>query len=158
MESFIIALEAVIPIFIPIITGVLVRRFDWLTEQGISDANRLCFRLFMPTLLFNNIYSADLRLSEVKSLFVVCLLIVVMEFIFGFAFSKMMVDDTKKRSVLIQGFFRTNIVAMGLPLIQHLSNDVGTTKMAILITFFVPVFVILSVLLLEGLGRYQLRG
>lgn len=150
MESFLTALKAVTPIFLPILVGIVVKKLEWIGEVGTGELNRLCFRLFMPALLFSNIYSVDIDSLQLGPLLVFCFVGIGLEVIAGVMITPLFVKDVRRRSVIIQGLFRTNLVAMGLPLVQQLTNGRANGEMAVLIAIFVPLFVIISVVLLEG--------
>lgn len=150
MESFLTALCAVTPIFLPILVGVAVRKWNWIGEAGISDLNRLCFRVFMPAVLFSNIYQISTNGQQIGSLIGFCAVGLAIEALGGVLITPYFVRDVRRRSVIIQGLFRTNMVAMGLPLVEQLTNGKANGEMAVLIALFVPLFVIASVVLLEG--------
>lgn len=150
MESLVIAFSAVLPLCIPICIGILVKRLGWIGEKGTAEMNRICFFTMMPSLLFCNIYSIDLQTIRLGSLMLFCALGVAAELLGALILVPKFEKDRRRRPVLVQGIFRTNMVAMGLPLIEHLTEGRANGEMAVLIAVFVPCFIIISALLLEG--------
>ena len=56
MESFIFSVSAVAPIVLMVLIGYFLKRLGMMNEQFAKDANKLVFRVFMPVMLFLNIY------------------------------------------------------------------------------------------------------
>ena len=59
MENFLLAFNVVFPIFLIMMLGVILKRKNMLDEKSLNIINSLIFRLFMPTLLFFNIYNME---------------------------------------------------------------------------------------------------
>ena len=57
MENFLLAFNVVFPIFLIMMLGVILKRKSIVDEKSLNVMNSLIFRLFMPTLLFFNIYN-----------------------------------------------------------------------------------------------------
>ena len=60
MENFMLSANAVLPMFLLLATGYLSKRFGILSLEDIPRTNRIAFRIFLPCLLFYNIYNAEL--------------------------------------------------------------------------------------------------
>jgi len=148
MDSFIISLNAVLPMFILIIAGYYIKKSKLLNESAILKMNRVLFMFFLPILLFNNIYITDLYNTVRPSLMV----FVGISIIVVWALSWMILIIQKnpaKRGVLIQGIFRSNFIVIGLPIVINLySADMAgvTSFMAIIV---IPLFNVLSSITLE---------
>ena len=59
MDSFIFALSAVAPIIAMVAIGYFLKRIGWMNADFAKAANRLVFRVFMPVMLFVNIYKIE---------------------------------------------------------------------------------------------------
>jgi len=59
MENLITSFEAVLPLFLMIMLGMFLRRIGMLEEKVRLSLNKLCFKVFLPIYLFNNIYSIE---------------------------------------------------------------------------------------------------
>mgnify|MGYP002659290006 CR=1 FL=1 len=59
MESFFVALNAVLPMFIMLFIGFLVRKLKILQDSFLPQLNKIVFNVFFPFLMFNNIYGSD---------------------------------------------------------------------------------------------------
>ena len=58
MESIKLSFQAVMPIFILMLIGFLIKKFGLLDQKSNAIVNKLVFKIFLPVLLFYNIYSA----------------------------------------------------------------------------------------------------
>jgi len=61
MENLILSLNVVMPLFLAMATGYLMKQLGVLDDRTLVVMNGICFRLFLPALLFYNIYSTDLK-------------------------------------------------------------------------------------------------
>ena len=55
-NSFIFAINAVSPILLTVIIGYVLKKAALLTTDLAKAINKLVFRVFLPVMLFNNIY------------------------------------------------------------------------------------------------------
>ena len=60
MENLIVCLNAVLPLLVTMLLGYAARRMGKLGEQEILRMNNVAFFFFMPCLLFDNVYKADI--------------------------------------------------------------------------------------------------
>ena len=63
MDNFMLSVNAVVPMFLLLAAGFLSQRAGILSRSDVPRFNRVAFRLFLPCLLFYNIYCSDLRAS-----------------------------------------------------------------------------------------------
>ena len=56
MDSFIFSVSAVAPIVLMVLIGYFLKSIGMMNDQLAKDANKLVFRVFMPVMLFLNIY------------------------------------------------------------------------------------------------------
>ena len=59
MDSIILSLEAVAPIFILMSVGYFIKIIKLADKSQFDAMNRLVFKVFLPVLLFYNIYKTD---------------------------------------------------------------------------------------------------
>lgn len=149
MENFILSVNAVAPMFLLLATGFLSRKAGILSKEDVPRFNRVAFRLFLPCLLFYNIYCSDLRaaVNPKLILFAVCGVLLV----FGAAMLIVtrFVPREDWKGVIAQGIFRSNFVIMGIPIAQALVGADRLGAVTILIAVVVPLFNFLSVYTLE---------
>ena len=61
MENLLISANAVLPLMLCMAAGYLARRMKFGGDAFYIQCNSFCFKVFMPLMMFNNIYHADLK-------------------------------------------------------------------------------------------------
>ena len=59
-DNFIVAVSAVVPLFVLMGTGVLVKKMRLLTEEELKHVNRMVFDVFFFCMMFYNMYTTEL--------------------------------------------------------------------------------------------------
>lgn len=153
MENLMISANAVLPMCLVMALGYGTRRLGWLRREEISTINKIAFRIFLPCLLYYNIYCSD-YCSDLSGSFDPLLMTYAVGGVlltFGLALGYTLLTEKlpERRGVLIQGMFRSNYVIMGIPVATALlgADQLGTVS--ILIAVIVPLFNMLAVVVLE---------
>ena len=153
MDSLIFALGAVAPIVLLVVVGYFLKRLGFMNEKFAKDANKLVFRIFMPVMLFLNIYRMN-DLSGVDfgfiSYVVIALLII---FFVMIPVSIIIARKKNRRGVLIQAAFRSGYSLIGIPLAQSLYGAEGVAAASILSAAAIPLFNVLAVISLTAMGN-----
>ncbi len=149
MENFIIAFNVVVPLFILIILGYLIRKVELITETSLKELNSLVYNVFLPVLLFNNMYHISfdgeiefgIILYSVISILLIfgilCLIVPIFE------------KQRKKASTMIQGMYRSNFALFGIAVTESMYGAGNAGITGILVAVIVPLFNILAVCLFE---------
>lgn len=149
MENLILSINVVLPLFLMMSLGYLLKKLNMFDEATLKPMNSVTFKVFLPILLFYNVYKTDLNgmfnpqlmsfagVSIILSFILLCVLVPIIE------------KDNKKRGVIIQGIFRSNFVIFGIPVIVSLYGEQFSGVTSLLIAVVVPLFNILSVVALE---------
>ena len=72
MNSFVVCLNAILPIFLIIALGFLARHAGIIREGEVPRMNAVAFKVFMPVMCFYNIYTSDLSTAIRPMLSVSC--------------------------------------------------------------------------------------
>lgn len=159
MNSFYLAFSVVCPLFLMMALGYLLRKLGFFNERLLNELNSLCFKVFLPILLFINVYQSDAVEVFQPKLVIFAVGSVVASYLIVFVSVPFLEKENNKRGVLIQGIFRSNFILFGITMTISLYGQdyVGTT--AVLIAFVIPLFNILSVIALEvfSAGRINHR-
>ena len=152
MENFLLAFNVVFPIFLIMMLGVILKRKSMVDEKSLNVMNSLIFRLFMPTLLFFNIYNmgdlSTLSFDNLKLLAYAFISILIVLFLAWLIYMPN-VKDRKKLSVLIQGVYRGNFVLFGLAIADSLYGKESLGTVSLLTAIVIPTFNVIAVILLE---------
>ena len=144
-----ISANAVLPMCLVMALGYGTRRLGWIRREEISAINKIAFRIFLPCLLYYNVYCSDLSGSFDPLLMAYAVGGVLLTFGLSLGYTLLTEKLPERRGVLIQGMFRSNYVIMGIPVATALlgADQLGTVS--ILIAVVVPLFNMLSVVVLE---------
>ncbi len=152
MNNLTVCINAVLPIFIIICIGYFCRQIGMLEEKDIIKFNSVAFRVFLPVLLFNNIYTSDISSAFRPKLILFSLICVFLAFFSGLLYAVKCIKERPKKGVVIQGIYRSNTAIIGLPLAISLTQGGDVSCVAVLSAVMVPVFNVLAVVSLEIFG------
>ncbi len=155
MESLIFAFNSVSPIIFTVAVGYILKKIGLMSPDFAKQANKLVFRVFLPAMLFLNVYGIN-NLSLVNFGYVIYSLVALLV-IFGLAIPTviLLTDKKKCRGALLQGVFRSNYALIGIPLASTLFPGEGAAVATLLSAVMVPAFNILAVI---GLSLFNNNG
>ena len=161
MNSFIFAVNAVAPIVIIVAIGYVLKRIGLIKPPVAAAMNRLVFKLFLPCMLFLNVYKIE-NIGEVGFGYVFYALgITLVFFTLSIPLSMKLTKDNPRRGAIIQAVFRSNYALVGIPLATSLYGDEGAIVATVLSAFIIPVFNALAVVCLSvfgGKGKINVKG
>ncbi len=157
MNPFLFALNAISPIIIMIALGYFLKKIGLVSPDMAKSLNKLVFRVFLPVMLFLNVYKIENTASfnmlyigytvgAILTVFLIAIPIVIL-------FTK----KNEERGVLLQASFRSNHALIGIPLATALFGDEGAIVASLLAAFAVPLFNILAVISLSVFGEEKKR-
>jgi len=149
MINLYLSFSVIFPIMVYLALGYILKCAKVIDAPSIRKMNGAIFKMFLPILLFLNVYNADVSTAVNTKLIVFAISSIVIMFAVLMIVIPKIEKDHKKISVMIQGIFRSNFVIFGLPVVISLygAENVGVT--AVLIAFVTPVFNALAVVILE---------
>ncbi len=150
MQLFSETITIVLPIFLVIGLGTLLKHFNLVDEPFLRQTNRLVYVIFLPLLLFYKIGTADFSHFFNGPLVIGSSLVIVLGFFLTYLYSGWRQYPASLRGSFCQGSFRGNLAYIGLAICLNAYGEDGLTKAGILMGFLVPVlnlFAILALLL-----------
>ncbi len=149
--------QIVLPIFLLLISGFLLRRSGLIDGAFVDQSSRLVFTLTLPVLIFLSVARADfLSLYSSSQLFYVygtTLLAVLLLWVLA----QRMITATADRGVFVQGAFRGNFGIIGLAVIFNMQGEQGLPAAALLLALIIPLYNVLSVVVLSQASAEGLR-
>lgn len=150
MQNFLISFNVVFPIAVMMALGYLLKVIKLMNETTVKQVNNVIFRVFLPTMIFKNVYESvisdvfdpKLVLFSIGSVCVIILLL--------FIVIPLIVKENSRRGVLIQGIFRSNFVIFGIPVTEALCGKGVTGAASVLIALIIPIFNFAAVISLEA--------
>lgn len=149
LQNLITAINVVLPIFILIGIGYFLRFINAVEHTSLKQFNKLVFKLFLPALLFENMYNSkldhDFNFNIVTFAISTILIMVALLCVLVPLFEK----DKSKRSTIIQGMYRSNFALVGIALTESMYGVGNTEISGLLVVFVVPLFNLIAVCLFE---------
>ena len=155
--NLLMAVSAVLPILIYMLGGAVLKRAGKLSDTTLNEVNRIIFSYCFPFLIFNSIYSTNLKealnpgfLWAMAILFLLTTAVILMIFPRLFT-AKPVLGST------LQGVTRSNSLLFALPVVIAISGKDGAGLASLSIAVMVPLSNIVSVMILEVLRGEKLR-
>ena len=153
MESLILSFNAVTPLFLLMLLGYMIKRLGMAKKNDFDMINKLVFKVFLPILLFQNLYTTE-RVDTFDLKIVLFTIIgVALTFIIGYFYTRFAIKENSKRASVLQGFFRSNFAILGIPLINSICGDNVTGLTYLMVAVVVPLFNVLAVVCFELYGN-----
>ena len=153
MNSLIFALEAVSPIMIMVAIGYLIKRLGLLTADMAKVINKLVFRIFLPTMLFLNVYKIESLASIDLDYILYAVITTALIFAVSIPAVMWVTDRGDRRGALLQACFRSNYALIGIPLAASLFGQEGVSVATLLSAASIPLFNVLAVISLSIFGK-----
>lgn len=157
MEGLILAASVVFPIFAMTALGYVLKLFKMYDDNALAVINKLVFKVFLPVLLFYNIYKTDIETISNMSFIAYALICVFAVFALLMLTVPLFIKQNSRRGVFIQGVFRSNFVLFGLPVSTLLLGEGNVGLTSATIAFAVPIFNVLAVICLEVFRGGKIR-
>lgn len=149
MEQLSLAITVVFPLFFMMALGYYLKVIGLFHEVFLNQLNNLCFKIFLPVVLFCNIYNSDFStLFDVKLILFSVGSVTVSFLLLLFLIPKIEKEDNN-RGVMIQGIFRSNFILFGIPVASSLHGIENTGVCSILIAFVVPFYNLFAIVALS---------
>ena len=152
MESLQIAVEIMLPLFLLMIIGYVVRLTGLLNESSAFQVNRVIFTVFLPALVFENIYTTNvdtLWYQFDSRMLIYALAGVGLQFLIALCISFLSEKENSRRGVMIQGMFYGNFVLFGIPVCRALFGEEAAGPASLLVAVILPLYYVLAVIALE---------
>lgn len=149
MKNLILSANVVLPLFLLMVVGFVLRKTNVLEEKTLKQMNKSIFNVFLPALIFYNVYTSEISDIFDMKLVAFSVVSILAVFLILLIVIPLTEKDNRKRGVMIQGIFRSNFVIFGIPLSVSLFGDSIVGSAAVLIAVVVPVFNFLAVISLE---------
>lgn len=154
MESMRIALGAVTPLTLMIALGVLLRRLKLVDTVVLNGLDRINFRVLLPVLLFDSLYSADFKTDFSVKFLLFMIGLFVIEIILWFVITPIFEKDIKKQGTLIQAMFRSNTNVFGTAIISQLYSGGHIGLVGVSMLAAVPLPQAFGIIALERCGNH----
>ena len=154
MENLILSFNVIAPLFFLMVIGyVLVHHTKLADKELCSKANALVFKVFLPCMLFKNIYQSDIRTQIDTELCLFAAGSLLLLFVLLCFLVPKVVKKENQQGVVIQGIFRSNYVIFGVAVVENMYGPENTVTAAVLSAILVPMYNFLAVIALSVFGE-----
>lgn len=146
MDNFIYSLNATMPIFFVMLLGWWLKRIGFLTDEFVSVADKLVFKVALPVLVFKDIAGADLSRDFNLKFVLFCFFGTCIFFGMTWLLAEIFMKDKSMIGSFVQGSFRGSAAILGIAFAQNIYGSSGLVPMMIVAS--IPLFNIFSVIVL----------
>lgn len=153
MENMILSFNVIAPLFFLMVIGYLIANYTDLADKDLlKKANTLVFKVFLPCMLFKNIYRSNIREQMQGGLCIFAAGSLLLLFALLCLIVPRVVKRENQQGVVIQGIFRSNYVIFGVAVVENMYGSANTATAAILSAVLVPMYNFLAVIALSFFG------
>ncbi|MDL2248121.1 AEC family transporter [Tyzzerella sp. OttesenSCG-928-J15] len=147
LENLVFSVNAVLPIFLVMVIGMVLKKLKIVDYNGAKQMNAVLFNCALPVKLFMDVSSSNFaELMDIK-LILYAVGTTLAWFFICWGASFIFAPERQMKGAFIQASYRSNYAILGLPLLNSIMGG-NVSKAAIITTFVVPLYNILSVLIL----------
>ena len=158
MDALLFTVNAIAPLLLTVVLGYILKRVGFMSADFAKAANRLVFHVFLPSMLFRNIYRIE-NLTDIDFGFILygaCGLLLI--FFVAIPLSALATKKKERRGVLVQAAFRSNYALIGIPLAESLFGPDGAAVATLLSAVTVPMLNILAVISLSVFHKSEKKA
>ncbi|MFC6671334.1 AEC family transporter [Marinobacterium aestuariivivens] len=152
MELYLQSLQftagVVAPIFIIVLLGFLLRRWQLIDDGFINTASRLVFMVTLPILVFMSISRTDFQAVFNPGLLGFVFAGILASFAVTWWLAARLIHSPGDLGAFVQGACRSNYGIIGLALSYNLFGSTGLSQASMMLALVIPMFNVLSVLAL----------
>jgi len=148
MENLIFTANIVIPVFIIVALGYILRRRKLINDNFVNLSSKIVFSVSLPVLIFIEISKIDLDVILDFKLILFIYAGTLVSFFLIWALSAPFIKKGRDESAFLQGSFRGNFAIVGLALIANLYGPENLGKASLVLAFTIPLYNILAVVAL----------
>ena len=120
MSDFLFSLNVVLPIFLVMVLGTVLKNIGMLDEHFVKVANKFNYNITLPFMVFRDLSRVDIR-AEFNIKFVLfCAISTTICFGLVWAGAKLFLKEKTMRGAFVQASFRSCAAVMGLAFINNI--------------------------------------
>jgi len=147
-QSLVFTAEIILPVFLLVVLGVILKRRHMIDDHFINIGSRLVFNLTLPTLVFLAISKVHFGNGTHFELMGFVAVAILASCFFCIGWAKLSGVPEQDVSAFVQSAFRSNLGIVGISTVVYAFGDQGTTIGALVLAVGVPMYNLLSVVVL----------
>lgn len=149
MNSFMTALNVVLPLLLLVVVGYFLKTRSFFSEVTLKQMNKLVFTLLIPCSLFKSIVTSSIEDAVSLDYLLFCLAGVTAMILSGLFLGEKLCERNDQKGVMAQAIFRGNSVLFGIPVVQMLYPNESIVLTTSMIAIIVPIYNICAVVSLQ---------
>ncbi len=148
MGSVIFIFNIVLPIFLLIILGLILKRLDIISDSFVKQLSTFVFKVSLPALIFLELSTVEINTAFDGKLITISLSLIF--FVFGLSWitGSVFAKTPQDKGAVIQGSYRSNFAIVGIAMLSGIVDNDHLGKAVILLAFVMPIFNVLAVIAL----------
>lgn len=157
MASLLFGLSTILPIFILIVGGMILRRTGLIGSGFVASASVLVFRVALPVMVFQQMAGIPSVPAGIWGSLVVmaAVTIVVPAAVFFIVSRPGRALPGPTRASLLQGSFRSNIAVVGFAVLENSLGPAGAALGAIVLAVIMPLYNLVAIVVLTHGARTE---
>ena len=149
MGDLIFSLSVVLPLILLMMVGYFLQKIKIFTSEFSVKCNKVCFEVFLPCLVFYNVYTNGMGNKEEMNTLAYCLVASLVLIAILLSTVPFIVKDRGKVGVMIQGMFKNNALLFGVPLVTNLYGPEAIGPITVIVSVIVPLYNFVAVVILS---------
>lgn len=149
MATLLSTTQIVLPLFILMVAGFVIRRLGLLSDETCREMNGLVYRFFLPAFILLSLMKSDPSSIDKPGIFLFIACGYLALFALLFIAVPRIEQDPKKRGVMIQAISRSNYSLFGIPLVGSMFPGADLSLVSLLIVVVIPLTNTLCTIALE---------
>ena len=152
-EVFSFSFNAVAPILLLAVTGYIIKQAGLFDDGFFKKCNTLVFKVFLPILIFKNIYDID-SVGDINfAVMLYCVVAIVVLCVIGNLVAGIFAQNRGQKGVINQSSFRSNYAIIGIPLAESLGGAPAVAFAGVLSAVCIPIFNFMAVIILSRYSK-----
>ncbi len=143
MENLILSFNVIAPLLLLLGLGMLLK--SRLPDETVNVMNKILSTVFLPMLIFVNIYDTRNSITIMPNLFIFIFVAIICELVISVILCNIFQKNPKRRSVMIQGMVRSNYVIFGIPIAISIYGAGAASTAAIASILVIPLYNVIAV-------------
>ena len=150
MDSVIFIFNIVLPIFLLIILGLILKRLKIISDSFVKQLSTFVFKVSLPALIFLELSSVEINTAFDGKLIGISLSLIFVVFGISWITGSLFAKTPEDKGAVIQGSYRSNFAIVGIAMLSGIVDSDHLGKAVMLLAFVMPVFNVLAVIALTA--------
>ncbi len=150
MNNIIFIFNIVLPIFLLIILGLILKRLKIISDNFVKQLSAFVFKVSLPALIFLELATVEINTAFDSKLIVISISLIFLVFGISWITGSLLAKIPEDKGVVIQGSYRSNFAIVGIAMLSEIVDSNHLGKAIMLLAFVMPIFNVLAVIALTA--------